>query len=267
MNSFNPQNTSDETTSYRKSILYAYPGFGKTTQAKYFQDTYGPGFIISGEGGLSSIRSAGIDYLPFTSWNGETNPDKQQYAFKDIFDWIRTDEFAAKGYKWIMVDSLTELGDHAIKAAQESSKKRAEATNTKVNGFEAWAEYGAVMIGVCKAIRDLPMHVLVTALAKESQDEEGMNQYWPMVAGKQVQMQLPGIFDCVFCGIRTTTGNAKDGVKVERFIVTDEVRGWHGKVRDEKRRLKSVETEADLTKLFARMDMSDEDFNKFSKGN
>ena len=180
MNSFNPQNTSDETTSYRKSILYAYPGFGKTTQAKYFQDTYGPGFIISGEGGLSSIRSAGIDYLPFTSWNGETNPDKQQYAFKDIFDWIRTDEFAAKGYKWIMVDSLTELGDHAIKAAQESSKKRAEATNTKVNGF-----------------------------------------LFPR---------------CSF-------------------------------LRDEKRRLKSVETESNLTNLFARMDMSDEDFNKFSKGN
>jgi len=261
---YNPLNTSDVSTSYRKSILYSFPGFGKTTQAKYFQAKYGKGFIISGEGGLSSIRSEGIDYLPFTSWAGTTDPAQQKYAFKDIFEWIRTPEFAAKGYKWIMVDSLTELADHAIHTAQENSKKRAEAANIKVNGFEAWAEYGATMIGVCKAIRDLPMHVLVTALAKETQDEEGENQYWPMVAGKQVQQQLPGIFDCVFCGIRTTTGNASKGMKVERFIVTDEVRGWHGKVRDENRRLKSVESESDLTKLFARMDMSDEDFNKLN---
>ena len=110
------------------------------------------------------------------------------------------------------------------------------------------------MIGACKIVRDLPCHVIITALAKESQNDEGENEYWPMVAGRQVQTQLPGIFDCVLCGVRATSGNKQDGIKVERYIVTDEVRGWHGKVRDEHQVLKSVEHESNITKLFKRMD-------------
>jgi len=246
-------NTADHTTSYRKTLLYAFHGWGKTTQMKHFQREYGPGFIISGESGLSSIRTAGIDYLPFTSWGGTTDSDNDLYSFKDIFKFIRSDEFKAKGYSWIGVDSLTELADHALRASKTAAEERAAAANKEVNGFDIWSEYASTMLGVCKAIRDLPMHVIVTALAKESQNNDGENEYWPMLAGKQIQTQLPGIFDCVLCGVRVAAGSAKDGVKVERYIVTDEARGWHGKVRDEMRVLKSVEKESDITKLFARM--------------
>ena len=70
---FKPLNTSDQTTSFRKTLLYGHHGWGKTTQFIHYQKHYGKGFIISGESGLSSIRSAGIDYLPFTSWAGDTN--------------------------------------------------------------------------------------------------------------------------------------------------------------------------------------------------
>ena len=75
------RSTADHTTSYRKTLLYAHHGWGKTTQMKHFQEAYGKGLILSGESGLSSIRSAKIDYLPFTSWNGEHNPVKNLYAF------------------------------------------------------------------------------------------------------------------------------------------------------------------------------------------
>ena len=258
-----PHNTSDQTTSYRKTLFYAHHGFGKTTQMAHFQKAYGPGFIISGESGLSSIRSANIDYLPFTSWDGKHDPDNGKYSFKEIFKWVRSDDFANRGYKWIGLDSLTELSDHAIAAANASAERKALENNTKVNGFEVWAQYATQMLGVCKAIRDMPMHVMLTALAKEGQDANGENEYWPMVAGKQVQTQLPGIFDCVLCGVRATSGNRAQGIKVERYIITDEVNGWHGKVRDEKRRLRSVEHESNVTKLFARMDMSDSDYEKW----
>ena len=258
-------NTSDHTTQWRKCLLYAPHGFGKTTQMKHYQEAYGPGFIISGESGLSSIRSAGIDYLPFTSWSGETDPDEDKYSFVDIFKWIRSKAFKEKGYKWIGVDSLTELSDHAIAAANAAAEQKAAETNSKVNGFEVWSQYATQMIGACKAIRDLPMHVILTALAKEGQDADGENEYWPMVAGKQVQTQLPGIFDVVFCGVRSTSGDKSKGMRVERYIVTDDVKGWHGKVRDEKRRLKAVEHESDITKLFERMDMSDSDYEKWIK--
>ena len=257
---FSPMNTKDHTTSYRKCLLYGHHGWGKTTQFKHYQEAYGPGFIISGESGLSSIRSAGIDYLPFTSWNGKSDPAKAEFSFVDIFKWTRTDDFKSRGYKWIGIDSLTELSDHSFKAAEAESEEAAKRSGKKANGFEVWSNHAAQVVGACKAIRDLPMHVLVTALAKENQDDNGNVEYWPMVGGKATMQQLPGIFDCVFCGVRTTTPDASGAQQVVRLIVTEEVRGWKGKVRDENRRLRPIERTANITDLFKRMDMSDEEF-------
>ena len=90
---FKAQNTKDSTTSYMKSLFFAPHGWGKTTQFKHLQEHYGKGFIISGESGLSSIRSAGIDYLPFDSWNGTSDPAANSYSFVDIFKWMKTPEF------------------------------------------------------------------------------------------------------------------------------------------------------------------------------
>jgi len=261
---FKPLNTSDHTTSYKKVLLYAMHGWGKTTQAKHYKARYGDGFIISGESGLSSIRAAGIDYLPFSSWDGEVNPAKGIFSFKSIIKLIQSDDFKSKGYKWIMIDSLTELSDHAYEYAQSKAEADAAASKKALNGFAVWEEYGAAMIGACKWVRDLPMHVIVTALAKQGDDDNGNPDNWPMVRGKQVQQQLPGIFDCVLCGVKRHDGS-EDGTspKLVHYVVTDEYRGWHGKVRDEKRRLKTVEREDDITNLFERMDMPDSDYETY----
>jgi hypothetical protein len=257
---FQPMNTADESTSHRKVLLYAAAGFGKTTQFRYYQEHFGPGLILSGESGLSSIRTAGIDYLPFTSWEGVTDPDRGLYSFVDIFKFTRSDAFRARGYKWIGIDSLTELSDLSMKAANAEAEAKAARDNKKVSGFDVWANHGAQLIGACKAIRDLPMHVLVTALARESSDENGRVSVLPMVAGKQTMQQLPGIFDCVFGGIRTSTGDPTTGQQVVRYLITDEVRGWQCKVRDEKRRLRPVERTANVVDLLKRLDMDDADY-------
>lgn len=260
---FKPMNTKDHTTSYRKCLLYGHHGWGKTTQFIHYQKYYGQGFIISGESGLSSVRSAGIDYLPFTSWNASTDPEKGEYSFVDIFKWMRTDDFKSKDYKWVGIDSLTELSNYSKSAAEKASEDEAKKKGKPVNNFEAWANHAAQLIGACKAIRDMPMHFLVTALAKENQDDNGNVEYWPMIDGKASMQQLPGIFDCVFCGVRHTSGNQNDGQRVVRYVVTEEVRGWKGKVRDEKRRLAPVEQTGNIVQLFERMDMSDEDYQSW----
>lgn len=251
---FKPKNTADSTTSYRKVLLYGHHGWGKTTQLKFMQEKYGNGFILSGESGLQSIRDAGIDYLPFTSWDGGSDEANDQYSFVDIFKWMRTDDFKEKGYKWVGIDSLTELSDLSMKHAEEVAEMNAAKQGKKqANGFEVWANHGAQLIGACKAIRDMNMHVVVTALAKENVDENGNNEYWPMVAGKATMQQLPGIFDCVFCGVRAYV--EQDGrQKVVRYIITDEVRGWHGKVRDEHRVIKPIEKTGNIVELLARLD-------------
>lgn len=256
---FKPMNTSDENILLRKVLMYAHHGWGKTSQAANYQKTLGKGFIISGESGLSSIRSAGIDYLPFSSFDGRHDPANNVYSFKGICEMMTTKEFKDAGYQWIMVDSLTELSDLALAHVEAQHKG-------EKNGFKVWGDYASLLIGACKWVRDLPYHVVVTALAKEESNDNGEIEYWPMVKGSAVQKQLPGIFDCVLCGVRTTSVEPSGAVRIRRLIVTDEYKGWHGKVRDEKRRLKSVEDVADITELFAKMDASDEEFNqKYAK--
>ena len=84
------------------------------------------------------------------------------------------------------------------------------------------------------------------------------------MGGKQTQHQLPGIFDAVFCGVRHTADTSdKAKKKVIRYVITDEVNGWKGKVRDEKRRLRPVEQTGNIVDLFRRMDMDDDTYEKW----
>lgn len=245
-----PLNTNDGTADFRKTLLYAHHGWGKTTQAKYYQEHYGPGYILSGEAGLASIKSEGIDYNPFYSWDNKEEHAAGRYSFMGLCnDMVHTPEFLAK-YKWIMVDSLTELSDMSFDHADANAPL---GKNGEKNGFAVWGDHAANMISACKKIRDLPMHVIVTALAKQEEDANGQTHYWPMLKGQQTQKQLPGIFDCVLCGVRATSKDPNSD-EVVRYIVTDEYKGWHGKVRDEKRRLSPVEKEHNVVSLYKKME-------------
>jgi hypothetical protein len=250
---FKPMNTETamETTRH-KALVYAFHGWGKTTQAAHMQRTYGKTFIISGESGLKSVSDEQIDFLPFTSWDGEQNPEKGVYSFRGIVKLMGTKEFQEAGYQVIFIDSLTELADRCIdhwSKVHEGNK----------NGFQIWGDYGSSMLGALKWVRDLPYHVVMTALAKEAKDDNGEQDYWPHIQGNAVQKQVGGIFDHVFCGVRITDGDRASPV-VTRYIVTDEVRGWHGKVRDPKKRLKAVEKTSDIAELFQRLDMKESDY-------
>ncbi len=262
-----PLNTADDTTSYTKTLLYATHGWGKTTQANYYKRRYGKGFVISGESGLKAIRDEGHDYLPFSSWDGENDHSKKVYSYKGILRWVASEAFRERKYNWIMVDSFTELSDLVFNFAEKNSTLPENLTKDgKVNDFLTWETYSSNMLGAAKWVRDLPMHVIVTSLAKEGEDENGNICHWPMLKGKQIQRQLPGIFDNVICGIRRyeeDVTNPAAPPKSVRYCITDNYKGWQGKVRDEKRRLKTVEREFDLTKLYDRMEMSDEDYAKY----
>lgn len=247
--SFKPMNTADGSTAFEKTLLCAHAGWGKTHQAKNFQAVYGKGFIISGESGLSSVRSAAIDYLPFSSFDGPHNPDAGVFSFKGICRLMMTDEFKEAGYKWLMLDSLTELSDLVMKEVKEEAERKA--AGKPVNNFALWDDYRATSLGACKWIRDLPYHVAVTCLLKEEQDDNGVMNYWPMVAGNAVQKQLTGIFDNVLVGARKTEVVGDERI-IHRYIITDEVGGYHGKVRDEARVIKAVERMDDVAALLKR---------------
>lgn len=248
-------NTKDESTSFRKNLLVAAAGWGKTTQARHFKRHYGKGFIISGEAGLSSIRSEGIDYLPFTSFDGEVNSEQGIYSFVQICRILNSPEFAKAGYKWIMLDSLTELSDMVFSWAEAKAKRNAEATGKSVNGFEVWGDYKDRMIGACKFIRDLNYHVVITALEKTTEDENGGAMFLPLLQGSAVQAQVPGIFDNVLFGV-TKSEKQEDGKTItKRYVITGAYAGRNGKVRDESGAVKLVEETGDITSILIKMDV------------
>lgn len=229
-----------------KTLLYAHHGYGKTYQCRYYQKRYGKGLIISGEAGLKSIEDVAIDYLPFSSWDGKHNPDDGVYSFRGIWKMINSPEFKEAGFKWIAIDSLTEMSERLI----EHLEKEHEGNK---NGFQLWGDYNRIMLGALKTIRDLPLHVYVTCLAKEEKDANDVTHYWPLVKGGSVSKHVPALFDHVLCGVRVTETNDQGKPKVTRYIVTDEVSGWHGKTRDPRNRLKPFEKCDDVTELLNRM--------------
>ena len=256
---FKTKKTSDASvTEASKTLLCSHHGWGKTTQCKYYEKKFGKGFILSGESGLISVGDCDIDYLPFTSWDGAHDPERDMYSFRGIVRMMSTKEFRDQGYKWVCLDSLTELSDRLLDFLEEKHKDNK-------NGYEKWGEYARLLIGALKWIRDLPFHVLVTSLAGEETNDNGVLEYWPMVKGNKVGKQIPGLFDHVFCGARTTEGDNPANPTIIRHIITDEVRGWHGKCRDPRRRLLPVELCSDITALFDRMEMTDEQFAQFTQ--
>lgn len=247
---FKPMNTENSEAINLKVLMYGQAGVGKTTQAKYLQEAAGKGFILSGESGLSSIRSAHIDYLPFNSYDGENDPAKGVWSFMGIVRAMQTEDFRKQGYKWIMLDSLTELSDliydHCEKAANNKGEKK--------NGFQLWGDYAALMLRSCKFIRDLPYTVVISALEKTEEDDNGRTVYRPMVKGNGVSNQLPGLFDFVF-NLVASVSNDQPPVTVRR-IVTSTVGGRLAKARDEHQALESVENTASIVDILRKVTSS-----------
>lgn len=256
---FKTLSTGDASAQHHKVLLYGPAGFGKTTNARYYRQRYGKGLILSGEGGLLSLSDTDVEYVPFTSFDKAHNPDQGVYSFVGIAKMLRSADFLASGYKWLMIDSLTEVAELCMGELDDKH------VNSK-NGFEKWGEYERLMVGWLKLLRDLPVHVLVTALAATEEDDNGALAHRPMVRMRKVQQHLPGIFDHVFAGVRKTLETAEGtGTRVERFLVTDGYKGYVAKSRDPRRRMAPVERGANVVELLDRITMPDSDYERWKQ--
>ena len=231
-----------------KVLLYAHHGYGKTYQCRYYAKRYGKGLIISGESGLKSLEDCEIDYVDFKSWS------EFEEILRHINSLIKGGKFAETGYKWVAIDSLTELSDRLVEMNEDKYRGK-DGEIDKSKSFAMWAEYSRRMIGVLKWLRDLPVHVYMCCLAKEEESVvTSSKDYWPMVAGSKTQKQIPALFDHVFCGKKVEVTDPDTGkIVVKRYLIADEVAGWHGKVRDPYGVVQAYEEEDDITALLTRM--------------
>lgn len=237
-------------TEPHKVLLYGHHGWGKTWQVRNFAERYGNGLLLSGEKGLKSLSDIDIPHVAFTSWDGAHDPDNNVYSFRGMATMLTRDFIRDNNINWLALDSITELSEMLMAWCKHETRE-------EKNRFAVWTLYGEKMIGAIKWIRDLPVHVYVTSLAASTSDDGG-NDYWPHVHGNKVGVAIPANFDHVFCAIRRddTVG---DEVKTTRYIVSEEMNGWHGKVRDPWKRVKAVEQCDDITELLERMTRTPEE--------
>lgn len=239
------------------SFMAGLPGAGKTNQARYFQEHYGPGLILDAEGGTRTISDIDVPVIKVTSWAGESDEEKGELSFEDAFAYLMDPGFISENnIKWVMIDSLTALSDFLM--AEMEKKYKADK-----NGFKKFAEYGDLLTGAMRTIKSLPMHTITTALLKDEKDDNGNTDYWPAIQGAKAQKQIPGIFDNVYILRNYTERNDSGEVIDVRDIVLSSVGGYHGKIRTPyPDRFPSVIRTSNVVNILKVIDMPEDEYQK-----
>lgn len=172
-----------------KILVYGAPGVGKTTLAKTISE---PCLIISAEAGLLSLAGSEIDAIDLsTDDEGKLiSKEKRIGRLGEVYQYLNTEE-AQNKYKWVFVDSLTEIGQNIVEALQIEYPSRSDT-------MKLWGDYAVKMKALIKSFRDLPHYnVVMTALEKMEKDENGVRFAGISVQGS-IGDNLPAYFDECF---------------------------------------------------------------------
>lgn len=178
-----------------KMLVYGAPGVGKTTLASTLP---GRVLIVSAEAGTLSLAGHSIDVIDVTEHEGKALlPDMRIRKLNKVLGLLNGPDFQSK-YDWVFVDSLTEISQTVLEAAQDAAQRLAAETGKAQDGFKLWGDYARTCTALVKAFRDLPGYgVVFTALEAEDKDENGRRFMRVDMQGK-VGKQLPAFFDEVF---------------------------------------------------------------------
>ena len=112
--------------------------------------------------------------------------------FHEALRMCRTEEFKARGYQWLFIDSLTEIASRCAENLQEKYP-------SKTDSFKMWAEYSSTMTDIIKAFRDMDScNVCFTCLQAYDKDEFNRRFPAPDIAGSSLKQRLTSYFDEVF---------------------------------------------------------------------
>lgn len=111
-----------------------------------------------------------------------------------------------KKFRAVMIDTLSEVDTYCNYAILGVTQEKVleEATPGGDVDVAGWAEFrknNQMMQMICRAFRDLPIHVLVSAHRVYAEDDKKRRFYSPALTG-QLRTQVPGFFDMV--GYMTT---------------------------------------------------------------
>lgn len=157
-----------------KVLVHGEAGAGKTTMGA----TAGvPTLIISAESGLLSIKDA-PDYIQVTEIKSMEDLD-------EVYNYLKNNDH---GFEWIVLDSISEMGEVCLAAEKASSR----------DGRAAYANMIDAMTKQLKQFRNLPVNVMMTCKQQKYEDQEtGVTKYLPQLPGNRLANDLPYLFDLV----------------------------------------------------------------------
>jgi hypothetical protein len=112
--------------------------------------------------------------------------------FKEAYTLLATVPEMKERYRWIFIDSLSEISQRCDSAMRD---KYPDAAKT----FKRWDDYADTMIKTIKSFRDLTdYNVVFTCLETIDKDESNRRFTAPDVVGRGLKEKLPSFFDEVF---------------------------------------------------------------------
>lgn len=184
--------------------------------------------VLSAESGLLCVRDLVAD------GRVEGYEIRSLDDFKEALRLCLAPDFR-KHYKWVFIDSLTEISARCAESLQAKYPNKAD-------GFKMWGEYNSTMTDIVKAFRDLPgVNVVFTCLVAFEKDEFQRRHPVPDVAGSGLKGRLTSYFDEVLVMDKVTVASGSPDAPTETTAIVFKTREPVGLAKDRSGKLAETE--------------------------
>lgn len=187
--------------------VYGESGAGKTTLVGTLP---GKVLMLSAEQGELPLKGKDVDYAPASSWQEIT----------EFVEYTKTDE-CKKTYDWIVLDSVSEIGERCVEACEQKYKGES-------NKFALWDAYKKAMTRLIKYFRDSQDYHSLHIYQEDIREDDLGRRCKAFGLQGSLRSKVPYFYDIVL--YMNVEKDSKTG-KVSRKLITVDTKGAVAKDR------------------------------------